>query len=74
MVYCGLGLVQTSFVHHVLYGVICTEAKPQCISNSENVYVAAQHQEKQTSQKSPGYKYLVKLNIGLSINWLKVPV
>ena len=28
--YCGLDLVQTSFVLSVKYGIVCTEARPQC--------------------------------------------
>ena len=31
MVHYGLDSVQTSFVHYAVYGVACTEDRPQCI-------------------------------------------
>ena len=32
MVHCGLASVHKSSVHHALYGVVCTKARPACTS------------------------------------------
>ena len=32
MMHCGLASVHKSSVHHALYGVVCTEARPACTS------------------------------------------